>query len=154
MDKQIVEAAVLNHPLIDDCVVLVREGQSSRRDLVAYVVSAASFSLEQLQSHLRAWMPAAMMPNTYVRVSTLPLTDQGLVDEQALIDLEAIDSGLVQRWQERLLSVPEVEKVAVIVEEYNEKLPPLHLLDLLPDEVPIGTLELCDGHPLYHFFGC
>jgi hypothetical protein len=41
----------------------------------------------------------------------------------------------VQRWEERLQSVPEVEQVAVIVEDYNEKIPPLHLLDLLPDHI-------------------
>jgi acyl-CoA synthetase (AMP-forming)/AMP-acid ligase II/thioesterase domain-containing protein/NAD(P)-dependent dehydrogenase (short-subunit alcohol dehydrogenase family)/acyl carrier protein len=141
IDKQIVEAALLNHPLIDDCVVLVREGETSRPELVAYVVSAGSLSLEQLQSHLRSCVPAAMMPQYLCLVSTLPLTKQGLVDEQALVNLPVIDSDLVQRWEERSQSVSEVEQVAVIVEEYHEKLPPLHLLDILPDQVPIGTRE-------------
>ncbi len=133
IDKQIVQAALLDYPLIEDCVVLVRQGETSRRELVAYVVTSGTFSLEQLQSHLRDVLPAAMMPSAYIPISTLPLTDLGLVDEQALIDIEAIDSDLVQRWEERLQSLPEVEQVAVIVEEYNEKIAPIHLKDVLPN---------------------
>ncbi len=41
---------------------------------------------------------------------------------------------MIQRWEQCLESVPEVEHVAVIVEEYNEKIHPLHLSDLLPDQ--------------------
>ncbi|WP_263746314.1 SDR family NAD(P)-dependent oxidoreductase [Plectonema radiosum] len=134
MDLQIVEAALLEHPLIDDCVVLVRKGETSRRELVAYIVFAGSFSLEQVQSHLLSRVSAVMMPIAYIPVSSLPLTELGQVDEQALTHLEAIDSDLVQRWEERLQSLPEVEQVAVIVEEYNEKIPPLHLSDLLPEK--------------------
>jgi acyl-coenzyme A synthetase/AMP-(fatty) acid ligase len=44
VDRQIVEAALLEHPLIDDCVVLVRKKETSRRELVAYIVFAGSFS--------------------------------------------------------------------------------------------------------------
>lgn len=133
VDRQIVEAALLEHPLIDECVVLVRTCETSRRELVAYIVFAGSFSLEQVQSHLLTRVSAVMMPIAYIPVSTLPLTELGQVDEQALIDKEAIDSDLVQRWEERLQSVPEVEQVAVIVEDYNEKIPPVHLLDVLPN---------------------
>jgi acyl-CoA synthetase (AMP-forming)/AMP-acid ligase II len=134
VDLQIVEAALLEHPLIDDCVVLVRKGETSRRELVAYIVFAGSFSLEQVQSHLRSRVSAGMMPLAYIPVSTLPLTELGEVDEQALTHLEAIDFDLVQRWEERLQSVSQIEQVAVIVEDYNEKIPPLHLSDLLPDQ--------------------
>lgn len=141
-DKQIVEAAMLDHPLVDDCVVMVREAEMFRRELVAYVVLTGPFSLSQLQSHLQAVLPAAMLPSAYVPVSTLPLTDLGQVDEQALADLEVLDSNLVQRWQKRLWSVPEVEQVAVVVQEYSD-IPPLHLSDLLPDwqTVTLDRLE-------------
>ncbi|BAZ09995.1 AMP-dependent synthetase and ligase [Calothrix sp. NIES-4071] len=130
--RQIVEATLLNHPLIDDCVVLVRK-EDPRQELVAYVVSAG-LSREQLESYLLGLLPTDIVPVVYISVSTLPLNDLGQVDEQALIDLEAIDSDLIQRWEQSLESVPEVEHVAVIVEEYKEKIPPLHLSDLLGDQ--------------------
>jgi acyl-CoA synthetase (AMP-forming)/AMP-acid ligase II/thioesterase domain-containing protein/NADP-dependent 3-hydroxy acid dehydrogenase YdfG/acyl carrier protein len=132
-NKQIVEASLLKSPWIDECVVLIREGEASQREIVAYLVSANSFSLEQLESHLRVTLPAALIPNAYVLVSTLPLTDQGLVDEQALANLEVIDSELVQRWEKQLRSQPEIEQVAVVREEYTEKILPLHLKDILPN---------------------
>lgn len=130
-NKQIVEAAVLEYPSIDDCIVLKRQTETDIQELVAYVVSVGSFSLEQLQSHLQARIPAALIPNSYIQVSSLPLTDSGLVDEQALMAICAIDSDLVQRWEEQLQSLPEIDQVAVVVEEYTEKIPPLHLWDLL-----------------------
>ncbi|QDL10988.1 hypothetical protein DP113_26435 [Brasilonema octagenarum UFV-E1] len=132
-DKQIVEAAVLGYPLIDDCVVLVREGKTSKPELVTYLVAGGSFSLEKLQSHLQGVLPAAIIPKYYVKVSSLPLTDQGVVDEQALVNLEVIDSELIERWEEQVRSLPEVEQAAVVVQEDNEKIPPLHLLDVLPE---------------------
>lgn len=132
-DKRIVEAAVLGYPLIDDCVVLVREGKTSKPQLVAYLVAGGSFSLEKLQSHLQGVLPAAIIPKYYVMVSSLPLTDQGLVDEQALVNLEVIDSELVERWEERVRSLLEVEQAAVVVQEHTEKNPPLHLWDVLPE---------------------
>ncbi|MGH2413376.1 MAG: AMP-binding protein, partial [Microcystaceae cyanobacterium] len=89
--------------------------------------------MEQLQCYLRGILSAAQIPDAYVRVSSLPLTDQGLVDEQALLDLEVIDSDLMQRWVNQLRSVSEVEQAAVVVQEYAEKIPPLHLLDVLPN---------------------
>ncbi|MUG99897.1 SDR family NAD(P)-dependent oxidoreductase [Scytonema sp. UIC 10036] len=129
---QIIEASLLKSPWIDECAVLVREGKAFKRELVAYLVAANPFALEQLESHLQATLPTALMPNAYVLVSTIPLTEQGLVDEQALVNQEVIDSELVQRWEEQLRSHSEVEQVAVVVDEYTEKIPPLHLKDVLP----------------------
>ena len=130
-NKQIVSAALLNYPSIDDCVVLIKQTETNIQELVAYVVSIGSFPLEQLQSHLQARIPAALIPNSYIQVSSLPLTDSGLVDEQALMAICAINSDLMQRWEEQLQCIPEIDQVAVVVEEYTEKIPPLHLWDLL-----------------------
>ena len=57
-----VEAALLELPLVDECVLLVRETQTSGQELVAYVVSSGSFSAERLQDHLQATLPDAPMP--------------------------------------------------------------------------------------------
>jgi acyl-CoA synthetase (AMP-forming)/AMP-acid ligase II len=79
-----VEAALREHPSIDDCVVLVREMEPARQELVAYVVPAGPFVTEQLHAHLQAILPADLTPRAYVPISTLPLTPDGHVDEQAL----------------------------------------------------------------------
>lgn len=125
-----VEAAVLDDPAVQDCVVLARKAETSGIELVVYVVSSF-FSPEQLQSRLQTLLPEALVPSTYVPVSTLPLTPSGQVDEQALARVEVIDSDLIRRWEEQLRSLPEIEQVAVVV-QHVESLPPLHLSDLLP----------------------
>ncbi len=127
---QIVEA-VLKDSSVDECVVLLRETATSERELVAYVVSSRPFSPQRLQSQLQTLLPAAWVPSAYVPVSTLPLTPTGQVDKLALARLEVIDSDLVQRWSEQLQSLPEVEQVAVVVQE-DADVSPLHLSDLLP----------------------
>lgn len=143
VQKQLLEAALLAHPSVNDCVVIVRETQLSRQELVAYVVSTGAFSWEQLQSHLQGVLPDIQLPIAFVAVSSLPLTNQGQVDEQALAQLEVLDSDLMQRWEEQLKSVPEVERVAVVVQDSTQSIPPLHLSDILPNwkTVPAGTLE-------------
>ena len=131
-----VKAAVLDDPAVQDCVVLAREAETSGIELVVYVVSSF-FSPEQLQSRLQTLLPEPLVPSTYVPVSTLPLTPSGQVDEQALARVEVIDSDLIRRWEEQLRSLPEIEQVAVVVQEHAESLPPLHLSDLLPTQTEI-----------------
>ncbi len=138
--EQIVEAALLEDPSVDECAVLMRETETSSRELVAYVVSSRPFSPIQLQSHLETLLPAALLPSAYVPVSTLPLTSTGHVDKLALASFFVLDSDLVQRWEERVQSMASVEQVAVVVQEYTG-IPPLHLSDLLPDWTP-GAIAL------------
>ena len=132
IDLSEVETALLNHPAVEECVVLVRETDTSTRELVAYVVSAGSISMDQLDSHLRTRLPEDMLPSAYVPVFTLPLTPEGSVDQEALSRLEVIDAELLQRWEEHLRSLPDIDQVAVVVQEHSKSLPPLHLSDILP----------------------
>ena len=135
VELQEVEAALLAAPSVEDARVLARETETSGPRLVAYVVLSKRFSKEQLQSHLQALLPAHMRPYAYVPLSALPLTKAGEVDEQALARLEVIEPDLVHRWEEQLRSLPEIEQVAVVVQEKTAHLPPLHLDDLLPEKV-------------------
>ncbi|HCF26069.1 MAG TPA: peptide synthetase, partial [Cyanobacteria bacterium UBA11049] len=128
-----VEEAMLADPSIQDCVVLNRAKETSPPEFVAYIVSAGKFSPEQIQSHLQATLPSYLLPIAYVPLSKLPLTSTGQVDEQALATIEVIDSDLVQKWETELQSLPEIEQVAVVVQDYAESFPSLHLSDLLPN---------------------
>src|SRR5712691_6415080 len=126
-----VEAALLEDPSVDECVVLARKTQTGDQELVAYIVRVGLFTSDSLEAHLQATLPDYMLPRAYVPLATLPLTSTGEVDRQALLNLEVIDSDLVQRWQERLRSAPEIEHVAVLIQQQAEHLPSYHLSDLL-----------------------
>ncbi len=131
-DEQIVAAAILAEPSIEDCIVLNRTKVTSAQEFVAYVVSSGQFSPEQLHSRLQGTLPSDLLPIIYIPVSTLPLTPTGQVDELALNSLDVIDSDLVQRWEAKLHSLPKIEQAAVVAQDYTETIPPLHLSDLLP----------------------
>lgn len=131
-DLSQVEAALLDDPAVDDCVVLARQAETSGIELVVYVVTSGPLS-PQLQSRLQALLPEDLPPSVYVPVSTLPLTLEGEVDEQALARMEVIDTELLQRWSDRSAQLlPEGDQVAVVVQEEAEHMPPLHISELLP----------------------
>ncbi len=157
VELQEIEAALLTAPLVEDCRVLVRETETTAPQLVAYVVLSKRFSLMQLQSHLQAMLPPHMLPSAYVPLFTLPLTATGQVDDEALARLEVIDSELVQRWEEKLReaqlspreSLPEIEQVAVVVQDKTTQEPLLHLYDLLPISAPesVTTVDTIPHRP-------
>ncbi|MGL5880709.1 MAG: AMP-binding protein, partial [Xenococcaceae cyanobacterium] len=126
-----IESILLREASVKDCKLLLKETKSGDRELIAYVVSANSFAPEQLQSCLREYIPESVLPKAYVPVSNLPLTDTGEIDEQKLMSLEVIDSELIRDWEEKLNSIEEIERAAVIVREDTDKLSNLHLADLL-----------------------
>ena len=132
VDLKVVETTLLAESSVDECVVLARETVTYHWQLVAYVVSGR-FSPERLQDHLRSQLPAYMLPSAYVSLSSLPLTATGQVDESALTRLEVINTEVIQQWEQELQSLPEIDKVAVVLQHNHERLLPLHLSDLLPD---------------------
>lgn len=128
-----VEVVIRSNLSVDDCVVLVRQTEKHEQELVAYVVPSVQFSPERLLSHLQTVLPPASIPTSLVQVSALPLNASGQIDEAALTSLSVNDPDLVQRWEEQLQLLPEVEQVGVVVQEQVKHQLSLHLSDLLPD---------------------
>ncbi|MFO0572465.1 MAG: amino acid adenylation domain-containing protein [Polyangia bacterium] len=81
-----IEAAILRHPGIAMCAVIVREDEPGDRRLVAYVVAApgASLSTARLRRALAAELPEFMVPAALVTMVRLPLSAHGKVDHRAL----------------------------------------------------------------------
>lgn len=143
-----VEAALRKDASVADCVVLEQKRVSSGKELVAFIISSGSFKPERLSASLRSLLPPELLPDAYVAVSSLPLTRDGKIDEEALTRLEVIDSDSVKQWEQQLLSVPEIDQAAVVVHKYVDKLSALHLSDLLPDwgrKITIEVKELDTG---------
>ncbi len=81
-----IEVVLLQHPLIRDAVVILREKDSGNKHLVAYVVSeqTPAPAKGELQSFLKQKLPEYMIPTTFVMLDTLPLTPNGKVDRRNL----------------------------------------------------------------------
>ncbi|MEO6889068.1 MAG: amino acid adenylation domain-containing protein [Ktedonobacteraceae bacterium] len=81
-----IEAALVQHPLIRECVVVVREDSPGDKRLVAYLVANAQSSpaSNELRSFLKETLPDYMLPSAFVYLDVFPLTPQGKVDRRAL----------------------------------------------------------------------
>ena len=77
-----IEAALADHPNVSQAVVVVREDQPGRKQLVAYVVGGADPAA--LREHLGSRLPDYMVPATYVDLAAIPLTRNGKLDRRAL----------------------------------------------------------------------
>ncbi|WP_353737207.1 SDR family NAD(P)-dependent oxidoreductase [Moorena sp. SIO3B2] len=124
-----IETALLSITKVEQAYVLAHQ-----TFLVAYVVVSGVWNPKQLHSQIEQELPPSMMPGAYVPLSSLPLTHKGKVDEVALKRFPVIDDDLVERWETELKAIPEIEQVAVVVQQKTLKLPPLHISDLLPSE--------------------
>ncbi|HEV2762305.1 MAG TPA: amino acid adenylation domain-containing protein, partial [Pyrinomonadaceae bacterium] len=81
-----VEAALLAHTRVSECVVVAREdaGGEGRR-LVAYVVGRGGEGLsEEVRRYVAGRLPGYMVPSAVVELERLPLTPNGKIDKRAL----------------------------------------------------------------------
>ncbi|MEM4408366.1 MAG: amino acid adenylation domain-containing protein, partial [Candidatus Caldarchaeum sp.] len=81
-----VEAAILKHDAVRDCVVVPRDEGFGQKRLVAYVVpyDGMRVGVEDLRSFLSERLPEYMVPSSFVVLGALPLTPNGKVDRRAL----------------------------------------------------------------------
>lgn len=82
-----IEAALIQHPALQQCVVIAREDEPGDKRLVAYAVVAAGETfptVTELRQFLKQSLPDYMVPVAFVQLDTLPLTPNGKVDRRAL----------------------------------------------------------------------
>ena len=93
-----IEARLAELPGVRDAVVIAREDHPGDKRLVAYwtvreeLPEEALPDVEQLRDHLKAELPAYMVPSAFVKLEAMPLTPNGKVDRKALPvpDAEAV----------------------------------------------------------------
>lgn len=78
-----IEAALLSSPDLHQAVVMVREDQPGRRQLVGYV-TGRNVDVAAEKSRLTGFLPAYMVPDALVVLPVLPLTANGKVDRKSL----------------------------------------------------------------------
>ena len=80
-----IEARLLEHPTVQDVVVLVREGHTGEMLVVAYVILRESGqNTRALRAFLKERLPEYMIPSMTVVLTQFPLTPNGKVDRKAL----------------------------------------------------------------------
>lgn len=81
-----IEAALIQHPSVQETVVILDERQQNETRLVAYVVlkSLTRISGSDLRSFLKRKLPDYMVPSVFIEMSSLPTTPNGKIDRRAL----------------------------------------------------------------------
>ncbi|MCP4134083.1 MAG: amino acid adenylation domain-containing protein [bacterium] len=82
-------------PPIKDVVVIDREDNNGSKSLCAYFTSDKEVTTLKLREYLLQKLPDYMVPNYFVQVDTIPMTQNGKVDRKALPDPKdfAINKG-------------------------------------------------------------
>ena len=79
-----VEAALRQHPAVQQAVVLAREDVPGESLLVAYLVASAAPPASEWRRFLREKLPDYMIPSAFLLLPGLPLTPNGKLDRNAL----------------------------------------------------------------------
>ncbi|MGE5340373.1 MAG: amino acid adenylation domain-containing protein [Candidatus Omnitrophota bacterium] len=85
-----IEHRLLQHPDIQDVVVLVKEDKETNKYLTAYFVSRSQPSISQLRAFLSKQLPDYMIPAYFAQISHIPITSNGKIDKQKLPEPEVI----------------------------------------------------------------
>ncbi len=83
-----IEARLLEQPQVEEAVVVAREDTPGEKRLVAYVVGSGDWpeneTIEQLRTNLGEVLPDYMVPAAFVFLDSLPLTQTGKLERNAL----------------------------------------------------------------------
>lgn len=81
-----IENALGQHPAVRSAAVIVREDRPGDVRIVAYVVlnSGAAATDAELRAQLKTTLPDYMLPQTTVRLDSMPLTPSGKIDRKRL----------------------------------------------------------------------
>ncbi len=95
-----IESVLNTHTGVQESVVVVREGKSDGKLLVAYIVPEQEPAPEvgKLRGFLENKLPHYMVPSAFVMLNSLPLTPNGKVDRRALLALGQTVPGSVSEF--------------------------------------------------------
>src|SRR4051812_17623690 len=79
-----VEAALLEHPAVAECAVVAAPDEARGHVVMAYVVTGAVVSVEELQDHVKALIAPYKYPRRIEFVEALPRTPTGKVQRNVL----------------------------------------------------------------------
>ncbi len=111
-----IENSILQHPKIDEVVVVASGKSSQNRYLCAFYKNKNNEDASNLQDWLKTKLPDYMIPSFFMQMSTFPLTDTGKTDRKKLVEtgndfvtnkntekpLTGIESQICEIWKQLL----------------------------------------------------
>jgi amino acid adenylation domain-containing protein len=112
-----IEANLIHFPGIEECVVAAKTNNLGESYLVAYYISQSDLNVSDMIAYLGKKLPEYMIPGFYIRLAHFPLTPNGKLDRNALIEPDhsrpnlnteyiapedAIEKTIIDIWQKHL----------------------------------------------------
>ncbi|MCO8171536.1 amino acid adenylation domain-containing protein [Pseudomonas sp. 21LCFQ02] len=150
-----IEAALSSHAAVKDAVAQVHDGQ-----LLTWFTELSPVDPGALHEHLKLCLPAALLPNAYVRMAQWPLTANGKLDRRALPapDAEALlrreyqapegetETVLAALWAE-LLGVEQVGRQDHFFELGGHSLLAVKLIERMRQQGLSADVQVLFGQP-------
>ncbi|WP_281259631.1 non-ribosomal peptide synthetase [Streptomyces zhaozhouensis] len=84
MEPGEIETVLTTHPAVTQATVILREDTPGDQRLIAYTVTQAPVTEDELRDHTAAHLPDYMIPTALLTLDALPLTPHGKLDRDAL----------------------------------------------------------------------
>ena len=79
-----IESTIRDFDSIQDCIVAVKKYSENIILIIAYIVNKQGFSMDELKSHMKKYLPDYMIPNHLVELDAIPLLSNGKADRKSL----------------------------------------------------------------------
>ncbi|HJT75558.1 MAG TPA: amino acid adenylation domain-containing protein [Chitinophaga sp.] len=112
-----IESTLQDYPDINAAAVIAKAGKEGQKELVAYITGTHNLSTSEIRNFLLRSLPVYMLPDHYVQLEALPLTQNGKVDRKRLPD--PVDARLTTG---QAYEAPRNEKEACLVTVWQEVL--------------------------------
>lgn len=108
-----IEAALNRLPMVETSAVVLREQRGGHKGLTAYLVPSpgAELSRDELREGLRSLLPEYMLPEQFVRIGQMPVSDNGKIDRR---NLPPITGEMIVRSTESPASAVETELMGIL----------------------------------------
>jgi acyl-CoA synthetase (AMP-forming)/AMP-acid ligase II/NADP-dependent 3-hydroxy acid dehydrogenase YdfG/acyl carrier protein len=140
-DSTPIESAIRAELPVDECAVRLRYTHDGAPHIIAYIRTRGPWTPDVFASRLKLRLPESLIPAAWVRIARMPLTSDGIPDEEALQKLPVVDAAVLRDCEERVNAQIWPSRARVAMQDHVVQPKPLHLSRLLPGWKADSTLN-------------
>ncbi|MEH7804240.1 MULTISPECIES: non-ribosomal peptide synthetase [Bacillus] len=131
IDLKALEQVVMLHFPLKECAFIPKKNEEGSLSLVLF--AQAKDPLLAREDLMTGALHPDEVPAALVLLPSLPRTESGAVDTEALLSIDIIDEESLRKIEDRTKAIDGVEEAAALIESQTEKQTPYHLDDLFPN---------------------
>ncbi|SKA48771.1 amino acid adenylation domain-containing protein, partial [Chitinophaga eiseniae] len=85
-----IEGLLQRFPGIDNAAVIVKEDSTGEKQLAAFLAGSGQLDIQACRAYVKEHLPSYMLPDHFLQLDKLPLTDTGKIDRKRLAAYEGM----------------------------------------------------------------